>query len=155
MNQDEGDRYEQELHDWLDSLRDRWSKESKPRQREHLIAERAMGPEPKLSEKAVQQVKKDFSFNDSIELDGDKLPELGTDQSRLYRNEWKDWQFAKKKAKDYAEREQGRLKLLKDEGVANPDEPKREALYKEVQVELDYGVRSDNGFPGRPATWSI
>ena len=104
MNQDEGDRYEQGLHDWLNSWEDRWSKESKPRQREHLIAERAMGPEPKLSEEAVQQIKKDFAFNDSIEMDGDKLPELDTDQSRLYRNEWEDWQFAKKKAKDYAVR---------------------------------------------------
>lgn len=137
MNQDEGDRYEQGLHDWLNSWEDRWSKESKPRQREHLIAERAMGPEPKLSEEAVQQIKKDFAFNDSIEMDGDKLPELDTDQSRLYRNEWEDWQFAKKKAKDYAVREQGRLKLLEDDEDANLDESKREALFKDVQGELD------------------
>ena len=58
-------KHERELHNWWKSLSKRNAKETKPRQKEHLAAEVAVGMEPELSEDNRKQIQRDFTTNDA------------------------------------------------------------------------------------------
>ena len=59
---EEENQNERELHNWWESLGKRNAKEAKPRQKEHLAAEVAVGMEPKLSENNQKQIQLDFKM---------------------------------------------------------------------------------------------
>jgi len=88
-------KHEQELHNWWESLGKRNAKETKPRQKEHLAAEVAIGMEPELSEDNRKQIQRDFTMNDkhTQEVISEKWPRIETDQARIYKTEWEDWEF--------------------------------------------------------------
>ncbi len=90
-------KYERELHNWWESLKKQNSKETKPRQKESLAAEVAVGMEPKLSEDNRKQIQQDFKMYDAHthEVISEKGPKIETDQARVYKTEWEDWEFCK------------------------------------------------------------
>ena len=90
-------KYERELHNWWESLKKQNSKETKPRQKESLAAEVAVGMEPKLSEDNRKQVQRDFKMYEAHtnEVISEKWPKIETDQARVYKTEWEDWEFCK------------------------------------------------------------
>ena len=90
-------KYERELHNWWESLKKQNSKETKPRQKESLAAEVAVGMEPKLSENNQKQIQRDFKMYDAHtnEVISEKLPKIEKDQARVYKTEWEDWEFCK------------------------------------------------------------
>ena len=91
----EENQHERELHNWWDSIKERSPIEIKPRQREYLAAEVAVGMEPKLSENNRKQIQRDFTMNDAHtqEVISEKWPRMETDQARIYKTEWEDWEF--------------------------------------------------------------
>lgn len=92
---EEENQHERELHNWWESLKKRNSKETKPRQKESLAAEVAVGMEPKLSEENRKQIQRDFETYDAHtkEVLSEKWPRIETDQARIYKTEWEDWEF--------------------------------------------------------------
>ena len=94
---EEENQHEEEQHNWWESLGKRNPKETKPRQKESLAAEIAVGMEPKLSENNRKQIQLDFKMYDSHtqELISEKWPKTETDQARIYKTEWEDWEFCK------------------------------------------------------------
>ena len=92
---EEENQHERELHNWWESLKKRNAKETKPRQKESLAAEVAVGMEPKLSEENRKQIQRDFETYDAHtkEVLSEKWPRIETDQARIYKTEWEDWEF--------------------------------------------------------------
>ena len=94
---EKGNKYERELHNWWKSHNKRYTKETKPRQKESLAAEVAVGMEPKLSEENRKQIQQDFKMYDAHTHDviSEKWAKIETDQARVYKTEWEDWEFCK------------------------------------------------------------
>ena len=94
---EEENQDERELHNWWDSIKERSPIEIKPRQREYLAAEVAVGMEPKLSENNQKQIQRDFKMYDAHtnEVISEKLPKIEKDQARVYKTDWEDWEFCK------------------------------------------------------------
>ena len=95
--EEEENQDERELHNWWESLGKRNTKETKPRQKESLAAEVAVGMEPELSEDNRKQIQRDFTMIDAHtqEVISEKWPRMETDQARIYKTEWEDWEFCK------------------------------------------------------------
>ena len=95
--EEEENQDERELHNWWDSIKERSPIGIKPRQREYLAAEVAVGMEPKLSENNRKQIQRDFKMYDAHtqEVISEKWPKTETDQARIYKTEWEDWEFCK------------------------------------------------------------
>ena len=95
--EEEENQDERELHNWWDSIKERSPIEIKPRQREYLAAEVAVGMEPKLSENNQKQIQRDFKMYDAHtnEVISEKLPKIEKDQARVYKTDWEDWEFCK------------------------------------------------------------
>ena len=100
----EENQHERELHNWWESLGKRNAKETKPRQKESLAAEVAVGMEPKLSENNRKQIQRDFKMYDAHtkEVLSEKWPKIETDQARMYKSEWEDWEFCKNQVSLYS-----------------------------------------------------
>ena len=105
---EEENQHERELHNWWESLGKRNAKETKPRQKESLAAEVAVGMEPKLSENNRKQIQWDFKMYDAHtkEVLSEKWPKIETDQARMYKSEWEDWEFCKNQVSLYSEKSQ-------------------------------------------------
>ena len=75
---EEENKHERELHNWWESLGKRNAKETKPRQKERLAAEVAVGMEPELSEDNRKQIQRDFTMNDAHtqEVISEKWPRI-------------------------------------------------------------------------------
>ena len=105
---EEENQHERELHNWWKSLGKRNAKETKPRQKESLAAEVAVGMEPKLSENNRKQIQWDFKMYDAHtkEALSEKWPKIETDQARMYKSEWEYWEFCKNQVSLYSEKSQ-------------------------------------------------
>ena len=101
---EEENQNERELHNWWESLGKRNAKEAKPRQKEHLAAEVAVGMEPKLSDNNRKKIQRDFETYDAHtqEVVSEKWPRIETDQARIYKTDWEDWEFCKNQISLYS-----------------------------------------------------